>query len=116
MATTLSEGSIDTIVTSKNTALSPVVQILCCKTMNNNRVRAVIYDGKTLFQHCIIITKNEGENVKSEDDESFAKFTIVCLDEYAISSMPKKENMPVLLVSKMTVIKQGLSDLCVIVC
>lgn len=112
MATTLSDGSLDTILASKNTALAPVVQILCCKTMSNNRVRAVIYDGRTLFQHCIIVKMDGDEeemkdNKEVTDDEEISKFTVVRLDEYAVSAMPKKENMLVLLVSKMTVLKHG---------
>ena len=108
--TSLSVGTLDTIFESKNCSLAPVVQVLCTKAMSNGRLRAVINDGRTLFQHCIIT--EECTSAGGDDGKLLAaalddKYAVVRLKDYSISSLPKKDNMPVLLVNQLEVIKLG---------
>lgn len=100
----LSEGSLDIILQQSNDKLNPIVQILGTKVMSNNRLRSVIYDGQTICQHCIFVSD---ELDKLHHEGKLEKFTVVKLEQYNVSSLPKKENMPVILVSAITVLKSG---------
>lgn len=101
----LSEGSLDIILEQMNDKLHPIVQLLGTKVMANNRIRSVIWDGQKLCQHCIFISE---DLEKLHNENQLDKFTVVRLEQYSVSSLPKKENMPVILVMRLTVLKPGL--------
>lgn len=101
--TFLSEGSLDIILEQRNEHLRPIVQILGTKVMANNRIRAVIFDSQTLCQHCILVCDDIEEKYNLGLLE---KFTVVRIEQYNVSSL-KKDNIPVLLVNQLTVIKKG---------
>lgn len=101
----LSDGSLDLILEQRNQNLRPIVQILGAKMLPNNRFRAVVFDGRTICQHCIMISE-EIETLFNEGQ--LDKFTIVCLEQYSVSSIPKKDNIPVILVQQLKVLKKGL--------
>ena len=104
MSSVLSDGCLDMMLQQKNDSLNPIVQILGTKIMNNNRIRAVISDGVSMCQHCIFFSE---EIEQQHNDGLLSKFTIVRLDQYTISALPKKENLPIILVNKMTYIMSG---------
>lgn len=100
----LSDGSLDLILEQRNLNLRPIVQVLGAKVLANNRLRVVVFDGRTLCQHCIMIAE-EMENLFNQGQ--LDKFTIIRLEQYSVSSIPKKENTPVILVQKVEIIKNG---------
>ncbi|KAI2807224.1 60S acidic ribosomal protein P1 [Blomia tropicalis] len=100
----LSEGSIDMILEQKNDNLKPIVQILGSKKMANSRIRAVISDGLKMCQHCILLSE---EIDKQYEDGLLSKFTVIRLEQYQISSLAKKDNLPVILVTRLAIVKKG---------
>lgn len=101
---TLSQGSLDVILEQRNEHLRPIVQILGTKVMANNKIRTVISDGNSMCQHCILFS----EDVESQHNSGLLdKYTVVRLERYSLSSLPKKD-IPVLLVNQLTILKKGL--------
>lgn len=101
----LSDGSLDLILEQRNQNLQPIVQILGAKMMANNRLRAVVFDGRTICQHCIMVSE-EIESLFQEGQ--LDKFTIIRLQQYSVSSIPKKDNIPVILVQQLEILQKGL--------
>ncbi|KAH9425869.1 60S acidic ribosomal protein P1 [Dermatophagoides pteronyssinus] len=100
----LSDGSLDLILEQRNQNLQPIVQILGAKMMANNRLRAVVFDGRTICQHCIMVSE-EIESLFQEGQ--LDKFTIIRLQQYSVSSIPKKDNIPVILVQQLEILQKG---------
>lgn len=104
--TTLSNGSIDLIIEHRELNLRPIVQLLVSKIMsNNNHIRAVIFDGKTVCQHCIFVST---EIDRLYNEGKLENFTIIRLEHYSISSIPKRNNIPVILVNQIQILRKGL--------
>ncbi|KAH9417485.1 Vacuolar protein sorting-associated protein 53 [Dermatophagoides pteronyssinus] len=82
----------------------PIVQILGSKIMSNNHIRAIVFDGQTICQHCIFISS---EIDQQYSDGKLEKFTIIRLKQYSLSSIPKKDNIPVILVQQIEILRNG---------
>ena len=73
--------------------------------MSEGKIRSVIYDGESLCQHCIFI----GEDIiKLYNDGLLNKYAVIRLDDYTVSPLSKKENLPIIVVQKIALIIQGL--------
>ena len=97
----LSAGSLDQILEEKNTSLKPYVQVVGAKVLSENRSRIVIWDGTSICQHCITGTEAHTEG-------AFEKYSVIRLDEYSLSGLPKKDNIQIILVNKITLMAKGL--------
>lgn len=106
-ANCLSEGAIDLILSKENETIKPIVQILGTKTMNSGRVRAVVWDTKSIVQHCVLLSEEVDDMLKAGKLE---KFSVIRLDEYTISTLPNKGDIQVLLVTSVVPIKSGMWD------
>lgn len=100
----LSEGSLNMIIEQMNDKIQPIVQILGTKVMASKRIRSVIWDGQTMCQHCIFVPE-ELEDMYNEG--KLDKYTVIKLVSYSVNMLTKKENMPVILVNELTILKQG---------
>lgn len=106
-ANCLSEGAIELILSKQNETLKPIVQILGTKTMNSGRVRVVVWDTNSIAQHCVLLSEEVDDMMNTGKLE---KFSVIRLDDYSVSTLPNKGDIPVLLVTSVVPIKSGMWD------
>ncbi|XP_017492901.1 PREDICTED: glycine cleavage system H protein-like [Rhagoletis zephyria] len=104
----LSKGAINAILNggvksadaSDPAFQSPLMQLLAVKSMPEGRRRAILYDGFTVTQNCIIM---------HDDAESLDKFTVIRVRDFSLSTctMPA-ENVTVLIINKMDLVRNDI--------
>lgn len=98
----LSAGALTHILNTKDTSTQPIVQVMLLKMMNNNKYRAVLYDGKDVQQHCILISQHF-----EEMQNQLERYTVVKLTNYVVTNLKNNAQNTVLVVNDLQILKSG---------
>ncbi|KAH9388453.1 60S acidic ribosomal protein P1 [Tyrophagus putrescentiae] len=97
------EGRVRSADASKPAFKPPLMQLLGAKPMQPSCLRAVLFDGLTINQHCIL-THHDAERLFAEGN--FGKFTVIRVRSFAVNTIPEK-NVTVLMVNQMDLVRDG---------
>ncbi|KAH9403580.1 60S acidic ribosomal protein P1 [Tyrophagus putrescentiae] len=97
------EGRVKSADASDPAFQPPLMQLLGVRPMQQGRLRAVLYDGLTINQHCILM-HDDAERLFAEGH--LDKFTVIRVLDFTANAMPAK-NMTVLIINKMDLVRDG---------
>lgn len=96
----LSWDILSIILQNRDESLQPILQILCGRQMaNSQKIRLALYDGHTIWKHCIVINDDEFCN------ELLTPFTVIRINKYRL--VAKDDDVLVLLIEDLSIIKNG---------